>query len=103
MENPDRSNKYRGTNSSKIKSHGQSARRAHQVRVNQRRYRGRRGEEIVVIPWPCRKDDLIDLLHAAGILVPDRSTESLSKCLVGLMKLFDENELSITRRGGSLR
>ena len=80
-----------------------AARRAHQLRVNQRRYRGRRGEEIVVIPWPCRKDDLIDLLHAAGILVPDRSTESLSKCLVGLMKLFDENELSKTRRGGSLR
>ena len=103
MENPDRSNKYRGTNSSKIKSHDQTARRAHQLRINQRRYRGRRGEEIVVVYWPVRKDDLIDLFHATGILVPDRSKESLSQCLVTLMKLFDQNELSITRRGGSLR
>jgi hypothetical protein len=80
-----------------------TTRRAHQLRINQRRYRRRRGEEIVVVYWPVRKDDLIDLFHAAGILVPDRSKESLTKCLEGLMKLFDKNELSITRRGGSLR
>jgi hypothetical protein len=55
-----------------------TTRRAHQLRINQRRYRRRRGEEIVVVNWPCRKDDLIELLHAADIMVPDRSKESLS-------------------------
>ena len=103
IETPDRSIACRGKKSSRIKSHGQQRRRVHQLRINQRRYRRRRGEEIVVVNWPCRKDDLIELLHAAGIMVPDRSKESLSKCLMGLMKLFDEKELSITRRGGSLR
>ena len=80
-----------------------SGRRVHQLRVNQHRYRSRKREEIMVLPWPITADDLIDLvLHPAGIRVTDRSKENLSQCLDTFRKLLDDGLLSITRRENDL-
>jgi hypothetical protein len=47
---------------------------------------------------PVARDVLLDLIHAAGIVVRDPSRETLEACFEQFMELFEAGALSITRR-----
>jgi hypothetical protein len=63
--------------------------------ANQKRYRHRRHNEILVLRCPVQHDVILDLLHYAGIRVPDPSRETLEDCLQQFIVMFEEGRLSV--------
>jgi hypothetical protein len=72
---------------------------------NQKTYRDRLRSEVIVARLPVARDVLLDLIHAAGIVVPDPSRETLEACFEQFVELFEAGALSIiiTRRGNTMR
>jgi hypothetical protein len=70
---------------------------------NQKRYQDRLNAEIIVVRLPIVRDELLDLVHAAGIVVPDPARETLESCFSEFVRLFEAGELSITRRWNAMR
>jgi hypothetical protein len=84
MENPDRSNKYRGKRSSKTP-------RA----IIQARHRRRKGLKRVQVRWDVNPATLAEILKSCQVKVPDLEPTTLGSCLEVLEDLYRRGRIAI--------
>jgi hypothetical protein len=75
-----------------------SSRRKRVLRAaKQKRYRARHANGFRVIEFEADPTDVVDLLHEAGVFVPDADAATLGRCLVVLLELWNEGRLRVVR------
>jgi hypothetical protein len=66
----------------------------------QARYRARLRDKVIVVRLPIAQDTLLDLVHSAGIVVPDPSRSTLAACLGEFVRLFEAGLLRVRQSEG---
>jgi hypothetical protein len=66
--------------------------------ANQKRYRDRKRNEIVVLRVPVDRETISDMIHAVGLIIPDPSKETLEARFLEFIRMFEDGAVLITKR-----